>query len=193
MKPFGEKVSNHRRYNMSTNIQINNVNDPNAKPPKPKTLAGEWIAIAIIIVVVIILILILFLVIKPNLYKSSSAPVNNPLLHPLGCPTSPPPTNIAANQFLFTRANMALTWTAVLTTTTPGQTILGYNIYIGTSPGVTSNIGGIYTPVALKTVYVDSSGASLVGGKTYYINVATVDTCGSGLLGTEISFTPTQT
>jgi hypothetical protein len=164
-------------------------------PPKPKTLPGEWVIIVLIVIFIVICIIVIYLVIVPNLFKSTSPPVNNPLLNPKGCPPSVAPVNLTATQVLFSRANIIVQWDAVLTTTTPDNTILGYNIYLSATPGITkSNTPGVYTPVVTKTMFKTSAGANLVGGVTYYYRVATVDTCGTGEISTEeISFTPTQT
>lgn len=174
--------------------KLNQNPQPN-KPVKPKTKPSEWVVLAIIFVIVIIVTLIIFLVLKPQLFQSTSPPNSDPITNPKGCPTSPPPSNIIASQVLLTRASIDLNWTPVLTTTTPGEQILGYNIYINKSPAVTkTNSGtGIFTPVALKRLYKDGFGSNLLVGITYYINISTVDSCGNGeLVSTnEISFTPT--
>jgi hypothetical protein len=167
------------------------IHQPVPPPPKQKNTIVDWVVIVIIVIAVVILIIILFVVIKPELFKPTSPPVYNPLTNPLGCPTSPPPTNVTASQTPNVKPNISLTWNAVLTPTTPGQTILGYNIYLGLSPGIApSNTGATYTPVALKTMFVTSNGAPITANTTYYIRVATVDTCGSGALSSpEVSFT----
>ena len=161
-------------------------------PPKEKTSRAEWIVLIIITIIVIAIILYIFLVLRNNLFKSTSPPNTDPLVNPKGCPTSSPPTNIFAEQNLLSRTSIDITWNPVFTTTTPDEFVLGYNVYVSKSPNITESISPQYTQAAFKRVYKDSLGINLITGVKYYINVATVDSCGAGELNSanEISFTP---
>jgi hypothetical protein len=77
-------------------------------------------------------------------------------------------------------------WMAVLAPTTIGAIILGYNIYVNTTPGITTTntTKTGFTPIPQVRVE-HSQGNTLAFNTQYYFRVSTVDTCGEGTLSTE--------
>lgn len=159
---------------------------------KQQTVPAEWFVIGAIVIVSIILIIIIFAVLRPRLFSSTSPENTDPLLNPKGCITTLPPVGLMAGQVLTSRPNIDVSWDARTVTATPGEQILGYNIYISTNPNVTkSSASPIYTPVIFKRIFKTGGGVAIVEDTTYYYRVSTVDTCGEGELSSEeVSFTP---
>lgn len=154
---------------------------------KPRTIAGEWIVLIIIVVISIIVILVIFLVLEPLSSQSTTEPPDD-INDGLGCPTSDAPTNLIATQTDMTAPNIDLIWDPVLTTNTPGQSVIGYNVYTSNSPGVTKSVTASYTPIKYIRI-TTANGSGLLIGTQYYMRVATIDTCGEGELSIETSFT----
>lgn len=157
--------------------------DDNKPPP---TSPPEWVAFVVIIVLLVSAFLFLYFYIKPQLFSGS---VYQPPSAPSGavvCPTSPPPTGLTAAKVDFAKPSFDASWNPVLTTTTAGQTITGYNVYVNTAPGITkeNTTKAGYTPIPQVRV-LHALGASLVFGTKYFFRVATVDTCGEGDLSSE--------
>jgi hypothetical protein len=152
----------------------------------PPTSPPEWIAFVVIIVLLVLAFLFIYFYIKPQLFQASayvppSAPSSTVI-----CPTSPAPTGLTAMEVDFAVPSFDASWNAVLTPTTTGATILGYNIYVSTSPGITTTntTKTGFTPIPQVRVE-HCNGEDLVYGTTYYYRVDTVDTCGEGTLSTE--------
>jgi len=157
--------------------------DDNKPPP---TSPPEWIAFFVIIVLLVVAFLLIYFYIKPQLFSGSvyvppSAPSGT-----VSCPTSLPPTGLTASQVDFSKVSFDASWNPVLVPTTTSAVILGYNVYVNTSPGITttntSKTG--FTPIPQVRV-LNAVGTPLVYGTKYYYRVATVDTCGEGTLSSE--------
>lgn len=152
----------------------------------PPTSPPEWIALVVIVVLLVLAFLFIYFYIKPQLFKSTSyIPPSAPSGQVI-CPTSVAPSGLTATEVDFATPSFDASWNAVLTPTTTGATILGYNIYVSTTPGITkTNTAKTgFTPIPQIRVE-HAQGASLSYGTMYYYRVSTVDTCGEGDLSTE--------
>jgi len=158
-----------------------------SKPPKKPTTPPEWIGVITLVILTIVVFLILWFVVKPKLFSSSSnVNVPNGLPTSTTCATSPAPTNLSATVGDFANPTFDAKWDPVLTATTPGNTVLGYNIYVSTIAGITLDNTKSAGFTASPTIRVKkSSTGPLVFGTTYHFKVQTVDTCGLGVLSTE--------
>lgn len=158
------------------------MEDNGVKVAKNKTTGGEWIVIGIIVLIVIIAIVVVYLVYVPQLFQGSSVVAPTPPnQNPTICPTSSPPVNFTAVQNDLTEPTMDVAWDAVLITNTPGEMVLGYNIYLSNNPGITDVNKQLktFSQVPQKRL------RGLDEATTYYFKVSTVDTCGTGELSTE--------
>lgn len=148
-----------------------------------KTTGVEWGVIAAIAIIVVLLIVAMYLVLTPKLFGGSTAIVPTPpnLRNPAICPTSDPPTGLSANQVTPSEPSVDVSWDAVLGANTAGEKVLGYNIYLSETSGITeaNKVLRIFTQVPYKRLL------NLEPGTQYYYKVATVDSCGVGVLSTE--------
>lgn len=161
------------------------------KKPTVITTGPEWIGILVVIVLTVVAILVIYLYLKPKLFRSSGYQTATPPNFKVTCPTSQPPVGLTAIIGDHATPSFDASWTPVLVPTTSGSVILGYNVYVSTSPNVTKDNTGMagYTPIPQVRVKTTSNGA-IAYGKTYYFRVSTVDTCGEGALsGQEFSIT----
>jgi hypothetical protein len=161
------------------------------KYEKKKTITGEWIVIALIIVIIVIGIIVIWFVFVPQLFKVSKT-VTPGLPPPKGCPVSNTPTGLISGQTNTVKPNVDLTWNAVLTTNTSGETIYGYNIYASGTPGITeqNKQKAAFSVVPQIRVYSTATGP-IKANTIYYFVVTTVDSCGESPISIETSFTPT--
>jgi len=168
--------------------------DGQKKPePKKTTTPAEWIVIGVIVVLIVLGILLMYLVLFPRLFQGSSTPTPSfPV--PKGCPPADTPTGLTASQTNTSKPNVDLSWNPVLVSNTPGNTILGYNIYASTLPGITESnkVLATFTVVPEKRLFATGQ-SSIKGNTTYYFVVATVDTCATSPISPEISFTTLPT
>ncbi len=154
------------------------------------TSVGEWITIALIVVIIVLGFLLIWFIFFPQLFQSKAFSI--PAFQtPKGCPVSNAPTGLAATQINTTKPNVDLSWNAVLTPNTSGETILGYNIYSSTTPGISDSNKqkAAFTVVPEKRLFSTAQGP-VKAGTTYYFTVTTVDSCGESGLSSEVSFTP---
>lgn len=150
------------------------------KPPKvkKKNTAADWIFILITIIIITVVLVIIFLFVV-KLLRQSSGPAAPGIPTGSGCPPSPAPTGLTAVQAPTTLPAIDLTWNPVLTPTTAGQTILGYNIYFGnTAPLTKSNSTKISFCVPPEQRIRSVSTGAVQKGVLYHFAVATFDTCG---------------
>lgn len=154
--------------------------------PTIVTSGSEWIGMLIVIVLAVIAILIIYLYLKPQLFKSKGYQPSGPPNFAVTCPTSDPPINLTAAVVDHALPSFDASWDPVFLTTTAGASVLGYNIYVSTSPGInsTNTKSAGFTPIPQVRVKNTGSGR-LVFGTKYYFRVSTVDTCGSGALSSE--------
>ena len=156
-------------------------------PPKKTTAPLELVFLAIIVVGVVIMVLVIILVLKPKLFSGQvAAPVPGGIPASNTCPTSPGPTNLTATVQDVSVASFEAKWDPILTATTPNVQILGYNIYVSTTPGITlqnTTSSGFTVPPQMKVL--KSSSGALVFGQKYYFKVQTVDQCGAGDLSSQ--------
>ncbi len=72
--------------------------------------------------------------------------------------------------------------------------ILGYNVYVGTSPGgegpTPENGGALVTATSYTVTAADSSGHALANGTKYYFEVTAVNSSGQSVVSDEASATP---
>lgn len=161
------------------------------KYERKKTNAGEWIVIVVLIIIIVIGFLIVWFVFVPQLFKVSenSTPT---LPDAKGCAASNTPTGLTANQFNTVKPNVDLTWNAVLTTNTPGETVYGYNIYASRNPGITEENKQKAGFSVVPQIRLYSTALGPIQENTiYYFAVTTVDSCGESPISFETSFTPT--
>ena len=158
----------------------------NAKP-KVVTTPAEWIGVVVIIILSVAVVLYILLYLRPQLFAGTTGfgPSSN-LPTTETCSTSAPPGNLSATVGDFAKPSFDATWDAVFVTSTPSASILGYYIYVSPNPGITiSNTARTSFTVVPQVRVVSSSGGGLSFGRTYYFKVATVDTCGTGILSNE--------
>ncbi len=159
-----------------------------APKEKQKTTVSQWIVIGVIIVLFIVAWIIIWIVLVNNLFGGSGGAVQ-PGPTP-GCTPSPGPTGLTASQPNIIIPSVLLEWTAVLNATTPGETVLRYNVYSRETPGITkTNTPGLRSDTFTINLTSTSSG-DMTSGTEVFFAVSTVDTCGEGDLSNEISFTP---
>ena len=137
-----------------------------------RTSAGEWVLLSVIIVISIAIAVVIFAVLRPRLF-SGEEQVGD-ALEGKGCVPTAAPENVTISIPEPGIPSINVTWDPRTTTTVPGETILGYRAYLSTS---TVPTGGIYTPV--RSIRF----TNLVPDTTYFVRVATVDTCGEGPVG----------
>ena len=161
--------------------------DNGQKVPKKRTSGPEWLAVFILIVLTTVMVLIILFVLKPKIFEGQEpAPIPGQVPTSVICPTSPGPSNLSAVKEDFSKPSFQASWDPVLTTTTPGKEILGYNVYVNQNAGVTlaNSTPAGFTVIPTLKVIKSSSGA-LSFGKEYFFRVQTVDECGPGDLSTE--------
>jgi hypothetical protein len=154
--------------------------------PQIVTTRPELIVMAIIVIAAIVTMVLIYLVLKPKLFSGSKFKGAEPPSQTVTCPTSPAPTGLTAKVVDKSKASFDASWNPVLTATTAGAVIVGYNVYVSTKPGITAlntSVAG-FAPSPLIRVTTTGSG-NLQFGVTYYYRVATVDTCGPGALSAE--------
>jgi len=151
--------------------------------PVTVTTVPEWIGIAVVIVFAIVAFVIIYYILRPRLFSGSQYEGAQPPSQGVSCPTSLPPIGLTAEVKDFSQASFDASWIPVLNTVTTGAQIIGYNVYVNTEPNITKQntpLAG-FTPVA--SVRITSSGfGPLEFGTRYYYRVATVDTCGPGVI-----------
>lgn len=153
---------------------------------KNNTSAVEWGGVIITIIAISVIIYIIFYLLRPRLFSGSGVVSDGRPSNAVVCPTSPAPINLQAVVNDVSKASFDASWDSVLTTTSPNQIILGYNVYISKISGITkqnTTMAG-FTPVSRVRATVSSAGA-LEFDTIYYFRVATVDSCGEGELSTE--------
>jgi hypothetical protein len=152
---------------------------------KPKTEKTELIGIAVLVIIVLIITLLFFLVLRPKLFSGSTYKPPGPASTNVICPTSSAPIGLVGEVNDISEPNFEASWNPVLIAFSTGQTVIGYHIFVSTSPGITKeNTSSSYTPIPQVRVE-NAAGAKLEFGKTYYFRVATLDTCGLGDVSTE--------
>ena len=152
---------------------------------KPKTEGTELIGIAVLIIAIVIVTLVLFFFLKPKLFSGSKyVPHGTPSTN-IVCPTSSAPSGLIADVNDVSKPSFDASWNPVLIAFSAGQTVIGYHIYVSTTPGITkANTTSAYTPITQVKVE-NAGGSKLEFGKTYYFRVATLDTCGLGDISSE--------
>jgi hypothetical protein len=164
------------------------------KPPKvkKKNTGADWIFITVAVIIITVLLLIIFLYVAKLLHHGTGTTTPG-LPVSLGCPTSPAPTSLVATEAPTTLPAVDLAWDPVLTATTAGQTILGYNIYFGSvSPLSLANSTKLAFVVPPEQQVDTVSGVAVKKGVLYHFAVSTVDTCGeSTSLSNTVSITLT--
>lgn len=155
---------------------------------KQKTTGSQWLVIGLVVVLYIVLWIILWFVLVNQLFGGSGA--EEPEGPTPGCSPSVNPTGLVASQPNITVPSIHLEWNAVLNPQTPGEIILGYNVYSRETAGITkSNSAAVRS--STFTIDLNTSGSGeMTSGTEVFFRVSTVDTCGEGELGSEISFTP---
>ncbi len=154
--------------------------------PKKTTAPAEWVVIVVIIILVVAVILFIYFVLRPQLFSGSDFEGAKRPDATVVCPTTDPPTGLTAAVLDFAVPSFNASWDPVFTTTTIGQSVIGYNMYISTSPNITvgnTTLAG-FTPVPQVKATKTGTG-SLQFDETYFYRVATVDTCGPGALSAE--------
>lgn len=155
------------------------------KKDNPGTSGTEWIGIAAIVILVIVVTLLIFFWLKPQLFSGSKYVPPGPPSTKVICPTSQAPTGLSLQVNDVSKPTFDASWNPVSSAFTTGQTILGYYVYVSASPGITtSNTTGVYVPITTVRV-TTAGGTKLQFGNTYYVRVATMDTCGLGDVGSE--------
>ena len=146
----------------------------------------EWIGLILFVVVCVIAVYVIFWRLEPELFSGSDFNVDGRPTNVVTCPTSLAPVNLSAVVNDVSKASFDASWDPVLTTVSPNQTILGYNVYVSTTTGITKANTGIagFTPTPGVRVTQTSNG-SLDFGTIYYFRVSTVCTCGEGILSSE--------
>lgn len=156
------------------------------KPPIIITTGAEWVGIAVVILLAIAVIVVIYLVLRPRIRGGSTYESPKPPSFSVSCPTSPGPTNLTAFIGDVSKPSFDASWNPVLVPTTLGAIVVGYNIFVSTTPGITvsnTRLAG-FTPIPQVRVTNDANG-KLKFNTTYYFKVSTVDTCGQGILSTE--------
>ena len=172
---------------MSTSEPVNISNDK----PKARTTVPELVGVIILAIITIVIVLIIIFVIRPKLFSGDASSGVPGIPTVVTCPTSPAPINLQSVINDVSKPSFQASWDAVLTPTTPGKAILGYNVYVNDAPGVTVSNSGSPTFSAIPNVKIIKFRAgSLAFGKTYYWRVQTVDECGPGSISTEEHMTP---
>tara|TARA_R110001632_G_scaffold200941_1_gene323649 strand:+ start:1784 stop:2272 length:489 start_codon:yes stop_codon:yes gene_type:complete len=151
-----------------------------------KTSLVEWIGLILFVVVCVIVVYIIFWRLEPELFSGSDFVIDGRPTNIVTCPTSLAPVNLSAIVNDVSKPSFDASWDPVLTTVTPNQTILGYNVYVSTTTGITKTNTGIagFTPTPGVRVTSTSNG-SLDFSTIYYFRVSTVDSCGNGILSSE--------
>lgn len=145
----------------------------------------QTIGIVVLIVLTVIVTLLLFFWLKPQLFSGSKYTPPGPPSTKVVCPTSPPPSGLVAQVNDVSKPTFDASWNPVLIAFSAGQTVLGYHIFVSTTPGITAaNTTSSYTPTPVVRV-TTAAGAKLTYGTTYYFRVATLDTCGLGDISSE--------
>jgi hypothetical protein len=162
------------------------VKEIKRKSPIIVTTGAEWIGITVVIVLAILSIVLIYLLLRPRIRGRSTYEGPKPPTFAVECPTSVAPTGLTAFVGDVSKASFDASWNPVLVPTTLGAMIVGYNIYVSTSPGITTTNTGIagFAPVPQVRV-TNTSGGKLQFNTKYYFKVATVDTCGQGVLSSE--------
>lgn len=161
-------------------------------PPRPanekvkaRTSVPELVGIIVLAILATVMTLIIIFVIRPKLFSGETAVVPG-IPTTVTCPTSDPPVNLTSVVNDVSVASFQASWDPVLIPNTTGKTILGYNVYVNSTPGVTLANSGNATFTATTTVKIlKYKSGSLAFGQTYYWRVQTVDECGPGDLSTE--------
>jgi len=150
------------------------------------TSGGEWVGVLVVIILAITAIIVIYVVLRPRLRRSSSyEPVQPPNLA-VNCPTSKAPINLAYTIEDVSKPSFDASWSPVFIPNTTGALILGYNVYVSKTPGITNKntkLAG-FTPIPQSRIIAFEEG-KLKFNTTYYYRVATVDTCGEGALSSE--------
>lgn len=149
------------------------------------TSGAEWVGSAAVVLIAIIAIVLIYYLLVTKSRTSTQGVVYKPS-STIVCATSVPPTNLTAVIRDISRPTFDASWTGVTSPFTTGATILGYNIFVNDTPGITAQntTSGGFTPVAQVRVRNYGKG-DLKFNTTYYYRVATVDTCGQGALSDE--------
>jgi hypothetical protein len=156
------------------------------RAPKVVTSGGEWAGIAVVIILTALAIFYIIYYLKPKLFSGTKYVGPSPPSSTITCPTSLPPTGLTASIVDNARASFDASWNAVLATQTSGETVLGYNVFINTTPNISisnTKVAG-FTPVPFVRALTTGSG-KLAFSTTYYFRVQTVDSCGPGALSSE--------
>lgn len=157
----------------------------NSKPIKPRTSVPEVIGVIVLAILTIVIVLIIIFVIRPKLFSGETNAVPG-IPTTVTCPTSQAPINLSSVVNDVSKPSFQASWNAVLTPTTAGKAILGYNVYVTDTPGITIATGGNPTFTPTTTVKITKfKGGSLEFDQTYYWRVQTVDECGPGDLSSE--------
>jgi hypothetical protein len=171
---------------MSTYEDARQVQTVKKKPPVIVTTGTEWIGLAVVIIAAIVVIIVIYVWLKPRIRGGSTYKPAQPPSFSVTCPTSPAPTGLTAFIGDVAKPSFDASWNPVLVPTTSGAVVVGYNVYISKTPGITTANTGLagFTPVPQVRAINDANG-KLKFNTTYYFRVATVDTCGQGALSTE--------
>lgn len=155
-----------------------------------KNTRAEIIVLIIIIIIVVLLFLFFaFYAIRQLRRSNNDALQIGPPTEGAGCPPADAPSNIMTSPGT-TVDSIDISWDAVLTSNTPGNTIQGYYVYISDQPGITADNRGRGEFTITPAIRLNSfSGGRFVVDTTYYARITTFDTCGESLMSDEVSFT----
>lgn len=156
------------------------------KNPIIVTTGQEWIGITVVLVLAIVVIIVIYIWLRPRIRQGSSYVPPRPPSLAVTCATSPAPSGLTADVNDVAKASFDASWTPVLVATTPGATVIGYNIFVSKTPGITlqnTKLAGFAPTASIRVT--NSSEGKLDFNTIYYFKVATVDTCGQGELSTE--------
>lgn len=169
----------------------NYENGGEIKPLKRKspiiiTTGPEWVGIVVVIILAILAMIIVYIVLRPRIRGDSTYKIATPPSIVVTCPTSPAPTGLTAFISDVSKASFDASWNAVLIPTTSGAVVLGYNVFVSQTPGITTTntrIAG-FSPIPQVRV-LNSHEGKLKFNTTYYFKVATLDTCGQSAISTQ--------